>query len=315
MNANSYHSKVRMFAILIMVAVVPAFAHPGSGIQVLENGDVYFVDTGHGIWHIDTDGKVGSLARADGHFLAVDASSAYSQKHFKQLERGDVEVISEKPDVMIGTSYPITVSSDGASYYPQVLSKGRVKMMRMLPGKKAQQFAVLPPARERSYTGEWVDAEWVWAIAPGTKCSIYYTEKRAVRRIDSDGAVHTVAENVTVPGCERPPAVTESHVEPGLYGLCVANDGTVYVAASACSALLKIAPGGTQSVALRATDGWSPQGVAINRNTLYVLEYNYVKAGDRADWLPRVRKVDAAGIATVIAQINKPARTAAVAKK
>lgn len=77
---------------------------------------------------------------------------------------------------------------------------------------------------------------------------------------------------------------------------------------------LKIAPDGTQSVALRATDGWSPQGVDAVGNTLYVLEYDYVKSEDRADWLPRVRKIDADGKATVISQIDKPMRAAAAKK-
>lgn len=85
--------------------------------------------------------------------------------------------------MIIATSYPVAVGSDGAFYYPQVQSKGRVKIMRMLPGKKAQeQFAALPPVRERSYTGEWVDAEWVWAIAAGPNGSIYYTEKHAYEK-------------------------------------------------------------------------------------------------------------------------------------
>jgi len=314
MNMRIRRTKAHAFIAIIALVALPAFAHPGSGICVMDNGQVFFVDTGYGIWKIDESGDVSSYAQADGHFLTEDPHATFVQEHFAHLERGDIKVISEKPNVIIATSYPVAVGSDGAFYYPQVQSKGRVKIMRMLPGKKAQQFAALPPVRERSYTGEWVDAEWVWAIAAGPNGSIYYTEKHAVRKIAVDGTVSAVAENVTVPGCEHPPAVTESHVEPGLYGLCVTDDGTVYVAASACSALLKIAPDGTQSVALRATDGWSPQGVDAVGNTLYVLEYDYVKSEDRADWLPRVRKIDADGKATVISQIDKPMRAAAAKK-
>lgn len=48
---------------------VPAFAHPGSGICVMDNGQVFFVDTGYGIWKIDESGDVSSYAQADGHFL------------------------------------------------------------------------------------------------------------------------------------------------------------------------------------------------------------------------------------------------------
>jgi hypothetical protein len=162
-----------------------------------------------------------------------------------------------------------------------------------------------------SYTGRPVEAEWVWGLADGPGGSLYYTEKHAVRRVAADGTVTTIAENVVVPDCEHPPAVTESHLEPGLYGLDVAADGTVYVAASACSALLKIMPDGVVSVALRGTGGWSPQGVAVAGDTLYVLEFNYIKASEREDWMPRVRKVTPDGTATIIAEITKPMRAAA----
>jgi formylglycine-generating enzyme required for sulfatase activity len=90
----------------------------------------------------------------------------------------------------------------------------------------------------------------------------------------------------------------------------VAADGTVYVAASACSAVLKITPEGTVSVVLRATDGWSPQGVAVAGDTLYVLEYNYVATDRREDWLPRVRKLAPDGTASVIAQVEKREKSA-----
>lgn len=293
------------------VFAATALAHPGSGIVVDDNGTVYFMDTGHGIWEVGEEGKMTSHGGPAGHFLAIDRQGRFVKKHFSNLEKGDITVVGPSPNLVIGTSYPAAFGSDGAFYYPQVLSKGRVKIMRMAPGEKARQFAVLPPAKEVSYTGKEVDAEWVWGLAVGPNGSLYYTEKRAVRRIAPDGTVSTVAENVTVPDCEHPPAVTQSHMEPGLYGLDVAEDGTVYVAASACSALLKIAPDGAVSVALRATDGWSPQGVAVAGDTLYVLEYDYVKATEREDWLPRVRKLTSDGTVSIVARIDKPARAAA----
>ncbi|NUM55935.1 MAG: hypothetical protein HUU46_20030 [Candidatus Hydrogenedentes bacterium] len=288
-----------------------AFAHPGSGIVADASGDVYFSDTGHGIWKVTSDGAVSSPSQARGHFLAIDPQGAFAQKHFSHLERDDVTVAARGPGLLVGTSYPITVGTDGAFYYPQVRGKGRVKLMRMPPGEKAQLFAELPPAKEKSYTGEEVAAEWVWGMAAGPDGSIYYTEKHAVRKVAPDGKVSTAADNVKVPDCEHPPAVTESHVEPGLYGIAVADDGSVYVAAAACSALLKIAPDGTVSVALRATDGWSPQGVVVAGTTVYVLEYDYIKTDKREDWLPRVRKLAPDGNVTVIAEIDPEARHAA----
>ncbi len=188
------------------------------------------------------------------------------------------------PRLIVATSYPVTFGSDGVFYYPQVAEKGRVRIMRMEPGKAAEPFADLPPAREIGGNGESV--EWIWGIAAGPAGSIYYTEQQAVRRIAPDGTVSTVAENIVVPDCERPEALQDAPSKTNLYGLDVAADGTVYVAASGCSAVLKISPDGNVAVAARSTDRWSPTGVAVAGDTLYVLEYDYVDSDDRADWYP-----------------------------
>ena len=82
-------------------------------------------------------------------------------------------------------------------------------------------------------------------------------------------------------------------------------DGTVYVAASGCSAVLKIAPDGSVSVVLRASDAWTPTGVAISGDDLYVLEYRYIESERREDWLPRVRKVSRDGKVSIIAAVER----------
>jgi hypothetical protein len=311
MRAKHLYKAAFLSLIALVMLSAPAFAHPGSGIVVDGQGDVYFMDTGHGVWKIGQDGKWASHTRASGHYLTIDRNGKFVQKHFAALEKGDVAVPGASPNLLVGTSYPITVGSDGAFYYPNVLSKGRVRIMRMAPGEDATQFAVLPVAKEVTSEGKEIEAEWVWGLAAGPNGSLYYTEKMAVRRIAPDGTVSTIAENVTVPDCELPPAVESPRVCPGLYGLDIATDGTVYVAASACSALLKIAPDGTVSAALRATDRWSPQGVAVAGDSLYVLEYDYVKSTRREDWLPRVRKIAPDGVVTIIAQIKNREEPAA----
>ena len=64
-------SYARILLMAALVVAVPAFAHPGSGIYAMDNGEVYFSDTGHGIWKIDKNGDVTSHARADGHFFTA----------------------------------------------------------------------------------------------------------------------------------------------------------------------------------------------------------------------------------------------------
>ncbi len=69
MNMRIRRTKAHAFIAIIALVALPAFAHPGSGICVMDNGQVFFVDTGYGIWKIDESGDVSSYAQADGHFL------------------------------------------------------------------------------------------------------------------------------------------------------------------------------------------------------------------------------------------------------
>jgi len=47
-------------ALVLAVVLFPAsiMAHPGSGIVVDRRGEVYFIDTGAGVWKIDLQGKL-----------------------------------------------------------------------------------------------------------------------------------------------------------------------------------------------------------------------------------------------------------------
>jgi hypothetical protein len=177
--------------------------------------------------------------------------------------------------------------------------------MRLAPSGDPHVFATLPIAVEMQRDGKAVPVPWIHGLAAGPNGSLYYAERDAVRRIAPDGTVLLVAGKITVPGCVHPPAATEQHLGPALRGLDVAPDGTVYVTASACCALLRISPGGSVSVVLRGSDAWSPMGVAISGGDLYVLEYRYIEADRREDWLPRVRKVSRDGRVAVIATVER----------
>src|SRR6266480_1657049 len=89
-----------------------------------------------------------------------------------------------------------------------------------------------------------------------------------------------VETNVAVPGCARIPG-TEPGSEPYLRGLAVAPDGTIFVAASGCGAVLKVTPRGAIATVLRTTSPWSPTAVAVSPSGLYVLEYIHTAAEDR----------------------------------
>ncbi len=130
-------------------------------------------------------------------------------------------------------------------------------------------------------------AQWVNGLTAAPDGALYYTEDAAVRKIDRRGVVTTVIENVSVPNCEPIPGAERP---PYLRGLAVAPDGTIYVAASACGALLKIVRGRAEPV-LRMRAPWSPTAVAVANGAIYVLEYLHTASDNRREWIPRVRKL------------------------
>lgn len=286
--------------------VAPAvWAHPGSGIVVDDPGDVYFVHAEVGVWKAVDSGKLELLHWPTYHFMTADPGRRFANQHWPPFPDGEVRAVGEGPSFLLSSSFPLTVGPDGALYYPEAARDGHVHIMRLVPSGEPSDVAALPIAMEIGYDGEPVAAQWIHGLAAGPDGALYYAEKRSVRRISRDGVITPLAEEITVPDCVRPSTMpADGRGGPILRGLDVGADGTVYVAASGCSAVLKIAPDGAVSVALRATDEWSPAGVDVVGDDLYVLEHRYVETQRAADWLPRVRKLAPDGTVTVIATVK-----------
>src|SRR5262249_49361544 len=96
--------------------------------------------------------------------------------------------------------------------------------------------------------------------------------------------------------CDVPANMTE----PYLRGLALAGNGTVYAAAAGSHCVVKITPGGKVETVLKAERPWSPTGVAVHGNDVYVLEYTNAH-GPPGEWRPRVRKLGRDGTVTTLA--------------
>src|SRR6478672_999764 len=57
---------------------VSAAAHPGAGIAVDRAGQIFFIDTGSGLWRIDTSRKFTHLSRTLFHWLALDEDNRFA---------------------------------------------------------------------------------------------------------------------------------------------------------------------------------------------------------------------------------------------
>jgi sugar lactone lactonase YvrE len=138
----------------------------------------------------------------------------------------------------------------------------------------------------------------------GPDGSLYYTEDAAVWKISPRGEITTVAADVSVSGCASIPGMEKAD-GPYLRGVDVDSHGSVYAAASGCGAVLKITADKTVTTVLRSSSPWSPTGVTVYGDDLYVLEYLHTVGDDRREWVPRVRKMSSDGRIDTVATIDR----------
>jgi hypothetical protein len=285
---------------IVLLLLMPVIAHPGSGIAVDRLGHIYFIDTGSGLWTIDAQGKLIQIPAPKYHWLAVDANSRFASARLPNgSDSGsdwDISKAGTNPTLLLASDFPIAVTRDGNLYYPSG-RPGDLRIMRAIPGGATQVFAILPATAQGPLPH-------LNGITGGPDNSVYYTENFAIRRITPNGEVATVA---TIPACadgQMFPGMT-AHEGPFLRGLAVDSSGVIYVAASGCGRVLKIALDGSVTTMVQTQSPWSPTAVALFGSDVYVLEYLHTARDSRTDWLPRVRKVTANGSSTVIASISR----------
>jgi len=278
--------------------VVAAFAHPGSGIFVDRQGQVYFIDIGAGVWKID---RQGALARHPGpnfHWMAMDSDNRFAGAGLPSGPGWEMALAGASPTLIVSSDFPAAIGPDGNLYYPQPAVGGGLQIVRRTPGGQASVMARLPA----QVSGQ--PLRWLNGLAFGPGGALYYTENRAIRRITPEGQATTVAAHVAPPRCASVPG-TEPGTVPYLRGLAVAGDGTIYVAAAGCGSVLKVTPDGKVSTVLQLESPWSPTAVAVSGRDVYVLEYLHTANESRREWLPRVRKITADGKSAVIASVSR----------
>src|ERR1041385_4463435 len=108
--------------VLILVAVGlfsgSTSAHPGAGIAVDRTGQVYFLDTGSGVWKIDTSGKLTHLSNTLFHWLALDENNRFANTQLPTGALGEIVRVGSNPTVLLSSDYPITLGEDQNLYYP-----------------------------------------------------------------------------------------------------------------------------------------------------------------------------------------------------
>jgi sugar lactone lactonase YvrE len=271
-------------------------AHPGSAILVDGKGQVYFMDTGSGLWKIDTQGKLSHLSPLRNHWLAIDANDRFPPSRVPTDSGRDwvITSVGSNPTMLISTDFPLVIGQDGNLYYPSV-RETNARLLRTNPSGGTSTFVTLP----RSVSG--APVPWINGITTGPDESIYYTEDTAIRRITAAGRVTTAA---TVPALAHGPAIP-GNKHPYLRGLKVDANGIMYVADAGDARVLKITPDGKITTLAQLESPWAPTDVAVFDDIVYALEFSHDAGDDRLTWMPRVRKITSDGRSTVIVTIDQ----------
>src|SRR6185503_16033020 len=183
---TSFAARIFVSLMLCVLFAINLFAHPGSGIVSDKEGNIYFTDTGKGVWKIDTQGKLSFLPASKFHWMTIDATGYFagSPKNFGEyFERVTPE--NNKPTLIMCSDFPLVVNKDGNIYYA-VTRPGSAKIIKRTPDGKESVFA-----SNKIF-------ESISGIAVGSDGSLYITEAsnanaNTIRKITMDGTVSIIA--------------------------------------------------------------------------------------------------------------------------
>jgi hypothetical protein len=285
--------RARLFLVIGMIGFRAA-AHPGSGIVVDSQGQVFFQDSvARTIWKIDASGKVTSYYdKLGGHWMALDRAGAFARADLKLVER--ITPAGVVPALIVADGgAPVAVNSGNLYYGLDVMGAAGVAvgLTKVFPDGKKERFA---PELARA-----IEKLGITGIASGPDGALYLACLTRVIKVTTNGSFKTVVDGVEVHDCDRD-AVTAF-----LRGLDVESDGSIYAAACGCRCVVKISPAGNTDTFLKSERPWSPTGVAVQGGNVYVLEYTNPNGSQAEGWRPRVRRVGRDGKVTALVTISE----------
>jgi hypothetical protein len=292
-------------ALFILIGCIDnVCAHPASGIIVDRQGNVYFIYSRKGVVKISAEGKTSIIHEIkDGHWICLDEAGAFSKTQPTFFERITAEGI--KPAIIYaGGGSPITMGRDGNFYYcggmSGDLNPGAKSLIRESPAHELKSVSAgLEDTLNKLDDG-------ITGLAVSPDGSLYLACWNAIIKVDENGKVRVVRQPMIIRDCDEDPADHNemNRGKPLLRGIAVDPKGIIYAAATSCHCLVKITPEGKLYTVLKSERPWTPTGVALHDGNIYLLEYTNANGPFTEGWLPRVRKVDAKGNISILADFS-----------
>lgn len=270
----------------LFLGAAAASAHPGTGIVVDRQGRVYFTDL-KSVWRWEPGGRVTAVVtgkhshalrldekgRVEGEHLTYDPAAKKWWTSAWRLEEDGAVRDTAPPTEGFPFLFTAAVAPDGTRYYARVDNNRRdvSEIHRRAPDGQTELLAGgvyghADGSGRRARFGP------IGALAVGPGGTLYLTDEVSVRSVSPDGQVRTLARG----GPDFKPTLFE-RVFSGRYGkmmgLAVDGSGTVFAANFGGHCVVRVTPDGRTARVVRSKGGWSPSGVALSGDDLYVLEF------------------------------------------
>ncbi|HEX6367393.1 MAG TPA: hypothetical protein VF006_00590 [Longimicrobium sp.] len=245
--------------LLLLAAAVPARAHPGVGIVMDRQGNVFYTDLVH-VWRIAPDGRR-SIAVRDVHTHELDIDGAGNlfgdDSEYLGGDRWRHRVWRRAPDGRVTDiipwrdgffrEYGFVRDRAGAMYWVACPER-RCTIRRRTPDGRT---TVVGPGVRFEHNINW--------IAAGPQGSVYVVDGDDLRRIDREGRISTVVRGLG----------------SGMMGLFPDGQGGLYVAVWGSRSVVRVAADGRRTTVARTAAPWAPSGVTVAPSgDLWILEYS-----------------------------------------
>lgn len=284
--------RVRHLGILLTVWLAlagAATAHPGVGIVMDRQGNVFYTDLKQ-VWKISPQGKKSvAVPSVHTHELCLDGEgNLYGEHLWYEGEATDrwghrvwrlspdgtlVDVIPARQGFL--RDYSFVRDATGNMYWAE--REPRTLIRKRAPDGAISTLAACPSCR---------DVRWMTATADGT---VRFIDAGDLVEVSPDGSLRTVAKNLQEHVFTQP-QVNEHHLLMGLWTDAAKN---TYIASYGGRVVKKVTPAGQVQIATRSSFPWAPTGGFVAPNgDLWLLECSITNA-------VRVRRIGRDGRVTV----------------
>ena len=309
-----------IFVVLFLLPFVGASAHPASGIVVDRSGQLYFSDL-ETVWKLDARGRLSvfrpGVSGRHVHELTIDeagniygadisyvpASVKWIQAVWRMTPEGQ-QTFLVNPTDQPPRAASIWRDREGNSFFVEQ-DNHRKRETLLLRRTPAGEVSIVAGGPFGFADGKGTEARFgsIGGMTLAPDGSLYVTDGNAVRRVEMNGTVRTLAKNLNADMPDISTKESAHHVT--LMGLAVGTGGSVFAADHENRRVLQINADGKAATFLRADSPWTPTGVATDDDgSVYVLEISFTPPGTYKG--PRVRKVTPDCKATIVATVGEP---------